>query len=100
MADLAASRAAHKSNLSNAKRREIVVQHEALRGFRGIEQLDALFIVLGAKRSGHQRLGFTAREDCGTVSTREHVYFTGNRPDLIECTTVRAAMIFQHLVAE
>ena len=54
---------------------EIVVQHEALRGFRRIQQFDALLVVLRAERRRHQRLRFAAREQRGTVRARQHPHF-------------------------
>ena len=82
MADFAAARPAHKPNLANAERRKVIVQHEALERFAGLQQLDALFIVLGAQRDRHQRLRFAARKERGTVRARQNARFTPDRRGL------------------
>ena len=67
--DFAAARSAHEAHFADAERREVVMQHEFLRGFGEIEHFDALFVVLGAERGGNEGLRFAAREDGGTVGT-------------------------------
>ena len=73
--DFAAARAAHEAHFAHAERREVVVQHEALRCFRRVQQFNALFVVLGAERRRHQRLRFAAREQRRTVGARQHAHF-------------------------
>ena len=78
VADFAAARAAHEADFADAERREVVVQHEALGGFAGLQQLDALLVVLGAQRDRHQRLRFAAREQRRAVRARQHAGFDGD----------------------
>ena len=75
VSDFATARAAHEAHFADAERREVVVQHEALRGFRRIQQLNALLVVLGAERRRHQRLRFAAREQRRSVGARQHAHF-------------------------
>ena len=77
------------------------MQHEALgSGFAGLEQLDALLVVLGAQRDGHQRLGLAAGEQRRAVRARQDAGFDGDGTDLVEGAAIRTAMILDHLVAE
>ena len=80
-----------KPDFADAERREIVVQHEALGGFRGIQQLDALLVVLGAERRGDQRLRFAAREQRRSVRARQHADFALDLADLVELAAIRTA---------
>ena len=100
VADFAAARAAHEAHFADAERREVVVQHEALGGFRGIQQLDALLVVLGAERGGDQRLRFAAGEQRRAVGARQHADFDVDLADFVELAAVRTAAVLQHLVAE
>ena len=100
VADFTAARAAHEADFADAERREVVVQHEALGGFRGIQQLNALLIVLGAESGGDQRLGFSAREERGAVGARQHADLDIDLADLIEGAAIGAAALLEHLVAE
>src|SRR5712691_10586385 len=100
MADLTSSGTTHKPNLSNTKRREVIVQHEALGALRGIQQLDALLVILGAERSGHHGLGFAAREQRGSVGAGKHADFALDVADLVELAPVGTPAVLQHLVAE
>ena len=100
VADFAPARAAHEADFADAERREVVVQHEALGGLAGLQQLDALLVVLGAERDRDQRLRFAAREQRRTVGARQHADFDGDLADLVECAAIRTAALLQHLVAE
>ena len=62
MTDFATSSATQKRNLSNRKRRKVIVKHEALFGF-AFEDLKSLHVVAGAESCGDQGLGFAAGED-------------------------------------
>ena len=89
--NLATSRPTHKPIFSNAKRGEVVVKHEALRGLRRIEHLDPLFVVLRAKGGGDQGLRFAAREDRRTVGPRQYTDFAPDVTKFVELAPVRTA---------
>ena len=76
------------------------MQHEALGRLARIEQLDALLVVLGAERDGHQRLRFAARKQRRAVRARQHAHFAGDLADFVERAAIRTAVRLQHLVAE
>ncbi len=51
VADLAAAGAAHRAHFTRGERREVVVQHERLRGLAGfVDGVEALHVVGGAER--------------------------------------------------
>src|ERR1700691_2401517 len=100
VADFAAAGAAHEANLTNAERRKIIVQHEPLGRFTGLQQFDALRIVFSAQGQGHQGLRFAAGEQRGAVGARQHAGFDGDGANLIEGAAIRTAVVLQHLVAE
>jgi hypothetical protein len=76
------------------------VQHEALERFAGLQQFDALFVVLGAQRGGNQRLRFAAGKDSRSVGTRQRADFAPDRADFVERAAIGTAARFQHLIAE
>ena len=100
MTDFAAARAAQEFHFADGKRREIVVQHEALEGFFLEEQIEALHVFLGAERGGGERLRFAAREERRTVNARQHAHFAGDLANLIEGAGIGTAAADQHVVAE
>ena len=62
MTDLATLRAAHEAGLTDAVRREVVVQHEGV--FEGsLQRIDHRCIALGTQRGSHDRLSFTPGEE-------------------------------------
>ena len=100
VADFAPAGAAHEADFADAERREVVVQHEALRRLGDVEHLDPLRVFLRAERGGDQRLRFAAREQRRTVRPRQHADFDRDRSNLIERAAIRTAAFVQHLVAE
>ena len=81
------------------KRREVVVQHEALLGF-AFEDFEALHVVAGAQGGGDQRLGFAAGEDGRAVGARQDADFDPDIADLVEGAAVGTALLVDHLLAE
>ena len=71
MADFAPPRPAQEFDFTHRKRREIVVQHEALEGFFLEKQVQPLHIFLGAQRQGSQGLGLAAGEKRRAVHPRK-----------------------------
>src|ERR1700680_2099113 len=100
MADFPASRATPEPNFTDTKRREIIVQHEALGLLRGIHQLDTLLVILGPERSGHHGLGFAAGEQRRSVGAWQYAHLALDVADLVEFAPVGTAAVLQHLVAE
>src|SRR5438552_16163619 len=100
MADLTTARTAHEADLAHAERREVVMQHEALGSLTGLQQFDALLVVLGSERHRHQRLRLASRENSGAMSAREHTRLDSDGPDLIKRAAIGPAAVEQHLVAE
>ena len=62
VADFAASRSAQEFHFADGKRREIVVQHEALERFFLEEQIEPLLVFFGAESGRRQRLRLAARK--------------------------------------
>src|SRR5208283_2348960 len=100
MSNFAAAGSTHKPNFADAERREIVVQHEALGSFGGIEHLDALFVVFRSKSRSDQRLSFSARKQGRAVRARENADFDLDLADLIELASIGTLAILQHLIAK
>ncbi len=100
VSDFTPPRAAHEAHFAHAERREIVVQHEALRRFRSVQQLNPLLVVLRAERRRHQRLRLAAREQRRTVRARQHAHFALDLADLVELAAIRTPLRLQHLIAE
>ena len=98
--DFTTARAAHETDFTDAERREIVVQHEALEVFASFEQLNALFVVLSAERDRDQRLGFAAREERRTMGAGQHAGFAPDVANFVELAAIGTAMRVQHLIAE
>src|SRR5262245_44327914 len=99
MADLATARAPQERDFADRKRREVVVEHEALPGL-AFEALDLLGIFGGAERTGDQRLRLAAGEDGGAVRTGEDAGLDPDGPYLIEGTTIETHPMLQDLVAQ
>ena len=101
VADFAASGATHEADFADAERRKVVVQHEALGGrFAGLQQLDALLVVLGAEGDGDQRLRLAAREQGRAVGAGQQAGFDRDGADLVERAAIGTAALVEHLVAE
>ncbi len=60
MADFAAARASKEFHFTDAERREVVVQHEAIELVLLEEQVEALHVFLGAQGQSGEGLGFAA----------------------------------------
>ena len=99
VADLAAAGAAQERDLSHRKRREVVVQHEALLGF-AFEAFEPLHVFAGAQRRRHQGLGLAARKDRRSVSPRQYAGLNPDLANLVEGAPVRTAFFVRNLFAE
>lgn len=80
VADFAASRAAQTAAFADRKRREVVVEHKVFFVFAH-QTVDNLRVFAGAEGGNHQRLGFAAGENGGTVGGRQNVDFAPDRAD-------------------
>src|SRR5215831_16370395 len=100
MADLTAAGTAHETYLAYAEGREVVVQHEALGSFSGLEQFDPLLVFLGAQRDRDQGLRFTASKQRGAMGARQDAILDRDSANLIERAAIRPAVVDQHFVAE
>ena len=83
---------AQEFHLAHRKRREVVVQHEALEGFVLEEQVEALHVFLGAQRERGQGLGFAAGEERRAVHARQQAHFAGDLANLVERPAVGTAL--------
>src|SRR5262249_10536515 len=81
------------------KRREVVVQHEALLGL-AFKTFDALRVVRRAQRGSHQSLGLAAGEDRGTVRAWQNAHFDPNVTNLVEFAGIGTAALVRNLVTE
>ena len=84
-------------NFSNGKRREVIVQHEALFGF-AFEGLEALHVVAGAQGGGDQGLSFAAGEDGRAVGAGQDADFDPDIADLVEGAAIRATLLVDDLL--
>jgi hypothetical protein len=100
VADFATSRTAQELHFADGKRREVVVQHEALEGFVLEQQVQALHVFLGAEGERGQGLGFAAGEERRAVHARQQADFAGDLANLVEGAAVRTAIMMQDVVAE
>ena len=100
VADFAASRPAQEFHFAHGKRREIVVQHEALERFVLEKQIEPLHVFLGAQRQRRQRLRLAAREKRRAVNARQHSHFARDLANLVERAAIGTALANQHVVAE
>ncbi len=71
VADFAALGRTDATRFASGERRHVVVQHETVFVLTG-QGVDALGIALGAQGGDHQSLGFTTREQGGTVGAGQH----------------------------
>ena len=72
--------------------REVVVQHELLEVHAG-ELLDALLVLGGAERGGHQRLGLAAGEERRAVDARQQPDLAGDLADVALAAAADAALL-------
>ena len=100
VADFAASRPAQEFHFADGKRREVVVQHEALERFFLEEQVEPLLVFLGAERGRRQGLRLAAREERRAVRAGQHSHFAGDVADFIERAGIRTPVALQDVVAE
>src|SRR5437762_12882693 len=88
MADFAAARATKEFHFTDAERREVVVQHEALKLVLLEEQVEPLHVFLGAQGQSGKRLGLAARKESGIVDSGKQADFIGEQANLIEVEAI------------
>ena len=81
MADLAPARAAQKLHFADAKRREVVMQHEFLEMLAD-QSVDPLLVGSRAQGGDHQGLSLAAGKNRRAMGARQHFDFAGDRPDI------------------
>src|SRR6185436_12493313 len=94
-----AAGAAHECDFTDRERREVVVEHEPLPRF-AVDGFHFLLIVGGAKRCGHERLCFAARENCRPMYPWKNANFDRDRSDLVEPAAVQTLATLENFVAE
>ncbi len=99
VAHFAPASAGHTSRLTNAERREVVVQHEVL-PLLAFVALEPLAVVRGAERCRHQGLRFTTRKQRRTVGARQHASLNCDRANFVKGAAIGANAILGHLLAE
>ena len=100
VADLAARRAAERTDFTGRVRREVVVEHERLlRLARDLDRVDALLVLGSAEGHGDERLGLATGEDGGAVHARDDADFRRDRADRLEVATVNALALVEDLRA-
>src|SRR5438552_6584187 len=100
MADFAAARATKEFHFTDAERREVVVQHEAVELVLLEKQVEALHVFLGAQSQRGKRLGFAASEEGGAVHAGEQANFAGDQANLVEGAAVGTAACVENIVAK
>ena len=98
MADFAPLGRAHHAGLTDAERREIVVQHERLFAFTG-QAVDDLRVAAGAEGRHHQCLGFAAGKERRTVGSRQHARANSDRTDRLIVASVDTRKTFENSFA-
>src|SRR5581483_8198925 len=92
VADLAPAGPAQELHLTDAVRREVVVQHETLERLAE-ERVDALLIPRRAERRRDQRLGLSAREHGRAVNARQEADVAADRSHVGEAAAVEALLV-------
>ena len=100
MADFAAARATEATGLTDAERREIVMQKEALRIFAATIGVDHLRFFDRRERRKRHRLGFAALENRRTVGAREHTDFAGDLAQIVVAAAVDALLLVENIAPE
>ncbi len=57
------------------------------------QTIQSLLVADGAESRDIEHLGLPAGEQGGTVNPRQNAHFTGDRPDFIQLTAVRANFV-------
>ncbi len=96
--NFATARTADAAHFADGPAREIVVQHEPPELFAG-QLVEALFVAARAERRGHDRLGFTAREQGGAVRARQDADFDRDGADFVQGAAVHARLGLDDLLA-
>ena len=89
MAIFASADAAVRLAFADGVGREVVIEHEALRGF-GEESFDSLLVLGRSERDRNERLRFAALEERGTVDARQHVNAAFDRANFFDAATVES----------
>src|SRR5262249_32894616 len=97
VADLSPAGSANRPAFANAKRWEVVIQHEFL-AVLFTQTVDALFVADSSKRGCDQSLGFTAGEDSGAVRSRQNADLTSDIAQLPRIPAVDA-LAFEDQIA-
>src|SRR6266704_4879362 len=100
VADFAAARAAEKFHFTDAERRKIVVQHEAVELVLLEEQVEALHVFLSAEGQSGERLGFAAGKKRRAVDAWEQANFAGDLTNLVEGAAVGTAAGVENIITE
>src|SRR5205085_11253312 len=82
---------AQEFHFTDAERRKIVVQHEALELVLLEKQIETLHVFFGAKGYRSECLRFTPGEERRAVNARKQTNFAGNLANLIEGPAIRTA---------
>src|SRR6266851_808957 len=99
MTDLATTHATHTSNLTNRKRRKVIVQHEAPL-LLVLIALKPLRIVGSPQRRTHQRLRLTPCKQRRPMDPRKHTNLNRQVANLIERPMIRPDPLLQNLLTE
>ena len=98
MTDFTTACAADRFHLAGSKRREIVVQQEAVGTFHN-RPVDGLFVQFGTQSHGAERLGLATSEDSRTVRTGQHIHFAPDRTDVFQTTAVQTDTFLENHIA-
>ena len=100
MSDLATGGAPEGTSLTDREGREVVVEHERLRGLlAGVDRVDALLVARRTECDDRERLGLTAREERRPVRPGEDTDLGRDRPDVVEATAVRTLPLVENLAS-
>ncbi len=95
MADLSAARRPKRRDLSNRKRREVIVEHKGLISLPH-EGVDLLFILRGSEGDDGKNLSLSSREERGTVGPRKDSHLAGNGTDLCQPSSIDPPSLTQN----
>ena len=98
MTDFTAPGTPHRLHLTGSKRREVVVQQEAVGTFHN-RPVDSLLVQFGAQCHRAQRLGLATGEDSRTVRTGQHIHFAPDRTDVFQTTAIQTDTFLENHIA-
>ena len=100
MTDLTTSRSSGRFGLSYRVAREVVMMHVSLAYFMLIQSIQLLLLRQRSQRTYVTDLSLSTGEHSGTMYSRDNIYFSCQRTNLGDLTSIRTFVIFQDHLAD